>query len=83
MDGAELWFGTLNGISVVYDPDIQVSGSRWVLLFAVPHQRLIPYQSHTLAASQSRCMTTKRALPRQMPINRGVKPDHRRRLRRQ
>lgn len=44
MDGAELWFGTINGITIVYDPGIQVPGSRWVLLFAVLHQRLVPYQ---------------------------------------
>jgi hypothetical protein len=44
MDETELWFGTLNGITIVYDPAIQVPGSRWVLLFAVIHQRLIPYQ---------------------------------------
>lgn len=53
MDGTDLWFGTINGISVVYDPDIQVAGSRWVLLFAVLHQRLIPYQkSHARSVAR-------------------------------
>ncbi|HEY0682498.1 MAG TPA: hypothetical protein VGD45_09215 [Steroidobacter sp.] len=53
MDGTELWFGTLNGISVVYDPSLQVAGSRWVLLFAVPHQRVIPYQkAHARSVSK-------------------------------
>lgn len=42
--GTDLWLGTLKGISVVYDPGIQVQGSPWVLLVALPHKRLIPYQ---------------------------------------
>jgi hypothetical protein len=43
----ELWFGTLNGMHVVYDPEIQVPGSRWVLLFQVRRNCLIPYhKSH-------------------------------------
>lgn len=45
MDAArDVWVGTLNGITVVFDPWLQVSGSRWVVLYAVPHKRLIPYQ---------------------------------------
>jgi hypothetical protein len=38
-----LWFGTLNGMHVVYDPEIQVPGSRWVLLFQARRNCLIPY----------------------------------------
>jgi hypothetical protein len=40
----DIWVGTLNGIAVVFDPRIQVQESRWVVLYAVPHKRLIPYQ---------------------------------------
>jgi hypothetical protein len=38
-----LWFGSLNGMHVVYDPEIQIPGSRWVLLFQVRRNCLIPY----------------------------------------
>jgi hypothetical protein len=41
---SKLWIGIINGIFVVYDPEIQVKDSRWVLLFAIRHNRLIPYQ---------------------------------------
>jgi hypothetical protein len=39
----ELWCGSLNGLHVVYDPKIQIPGSRWVLLFQVRLNRLLPY----------------------------------------
>ena len=37
------WLGSLNGMHVLYDPEIQVPGSRWVLLFQVRRNGLIPY----------------------------------------
>jgi hypothetical protein len=39
----DFWCGSLNGMHVVYDPKIQVPGSRWVLLFQVRRNGLIPY----------------------------------------
>jgi hypothetical protein len=39
----ELWVGALNGMHVVYDPEIQIPESRWVLLFQVRRNGLIPY----------------------------------------
>jgi len=36
--------GVINGLVVVYDPEIQMRNSRWVLLFAAAHSRLIAYQ---------------------------------------
>ena len=46
--------GVLNGIAVVYDPNIQVPKSRWVLLYAVPHKRLIPYhKAHVRSVAQA------------------------------
>ncbi len=52
--GKRLWAGILNGISVVHDPNIQLPNSRWVLLYAVPHQRLIAYQkSHARSVTHA------------------------------
>ena len=39
----DFWCASLNGMHVVYDPGIQVPGSRWVLLFQVRRNALIPY----------------------------------------
>lgn len=39
----DFWCGSLNGMHVVYDPKIQVPGSRWVLLYQVRRNGLIPY----------------------------------------
>lgn len=39
----DLWCASVNRMHVVYDPGIQVPGSRWVLLFQVRRNGLIPY----------------------------------------
>ena len=39
----DVWCGVLNGMHVVYDPKIQVPGSRWVLLFQARRNALIAY----------------------------------------
>jgi len=39
----DVWCGVLNGMHVVYDPKIQVRGSRWVLLFQARRNALIAY----------------------------------------
>lgn len=39
----DFWCASLNRMHVVYDPGIQVPGSRWVLLFQVRRNGLIPY----------------------------------------
>lgn len=57
----QIWLGSLNGMHVVYDPEIQVPGSRWVLLFQVRRNCLIPYHKaqarsvmHSLGDHESR-----------------------------
>ena len=52
--GEGLWAGILNGITVVYDPAIQLLNSRWVLLYALPHKRLIAYErSHARSVTHA------------------------------
>src|SRR6185437_17086973 len=58
---ADLWCALVGRMHVVYDPGIQVPGSRWVLLFQARRNDLIPYTkaharsiAHPLDDSESR-----------------------------
>lgn len=62
----DLWCASVNRMHVVYDPGIQVPGSRWVLLFQVRRNGLIPYTkaharsvAHPLGDSESRLSALK------------------------
>ena len=39
-----LWVGAINGMHVVFDPQQQAEGSRWVLLYIVVHGKVIAYR---------------------------------------
>lgn len=39
-----LWVGAINGVHVVFDPQIQINGSRWVLLYLVAHGKVVAYR---------------------------------------
>lgn len=39
-----LWVGAINEVHVVYDPALQVPGSRWVLLYLVNREKPVPYR---------------------------------------
>ena len=39
-----LWVGSINGVHVVYDPQLQTDGSRWVLLYMVAQGKVIAYR---------------------------------------
>lgn len=39
-----LWVGAINGMHVVFDPQLQSDGSRWVLLYMVAHGRVVAYR---------------------------------------
>ena len=39
-----LWAGAINGVHVVFDPELQCESSRWVLLYMVVHGKVIAYR---------------------------------------
>lgn len=39
-----LWVGAINGMHVVFDPQLQRDGSRWVLLYLVVHGKVVAYR---------------------------------------
>lgn len=53
-DTQGMWAGAINGIHAVFDPSIQLEGSRWILLFLVAHARLVAYErAHARSISRA------------------------------
>jgi len=40
----KLWVGSINGFHAVFDPEIQVEESRWVLLYIINRETVVPYR---------------------------------------
>ena len=43
-EATPFWVGSLNGTHVVYDPSLQLTESRWVLLFLVQKEAMVAYR---------------------------------------
>ena len=37
------WVGSMNGQLVIYDHEMQLAGSHWVILYFQTHEKYVPY----------------------------------------
>ena len=50
---SDLWAGSVHKARFVFDPDVQVDGSRYILIFLTQNEKLIPFlRSHLRAHTQ-------------------------------
>lgn len=55
---SKLWIGSINGIHAVFDPQIQVAESRWVLLYIINRGSAVAYRRILARADATRHQAT-------------------------
>jgi hypothetical protein len=53
-----LWVGSINGIHAVFDPQIQVDQSRWVLLYIINQENVVAYRRISARADAKKHTST-------------------------